>query len=42
MKLRPVLKSKGGEGGGGGGGGGGGSLQLLSLMKKTEVHCVFV
>ena len=35
MKLRPVLQSKGG------GGGGGGGMRLLSLMKKTEVHCVF-
>ena len=35
MKLRPVLQSKRG------GGGGGVGMQLLSLMKKTEVHCVF-
>ena len=42
MKLRPILQSKGGGGGGGGGGWGGGGMQLLSLMKKTEVHCVFV
>ena len=32
MKLRPVLQSR--EGGGGGG------MQLLSLLKKTDVHCV--
>ena len=36
-KLRPVLQSKGG---GGGGGGGEGGMQLLSLLKKTDVHCV--
>ena len=37
-RLRLVLQSKGA---GGGGGGGGGGMQLLSLLGKTEVHCVF-